>query len=128
MDLNAFRGLLNSPVVQEQFQAEARFTPKPRPGYEFNQSFMPMAGKYAPDLQQEAARNAGFNNMINGLQFNSYPNSQNINNARDLFNNMPQYQEIDSGLDRFSRNRNMPPIQIEGIGSMVNGLQQMRNY
>jgi Tfp pilus assembly protein PilW len=125
MDLNAFRGLLNQNQFGLNQSQGIDFSNNPR---QFNQGFMPMAGKYAPDLQQEAVRNAGFNNMINGLQFNSYPNSQNINNARDLFNNMPQYQEIDSGLDRFSRNRNMPPIQIEGIGSMVNGLQQMRNY
>ena len=92
MDLNAFRNVLNQPGFQEQMEAEARFGPRPRPGYDFNRGMLPMnfGGQLAPYPQQEADALMR-DNMFKGLgQFNqpSMQTQDNIKEFQDLLNNL----------------------------------------
>lgn len=97
MDLNAFRNVLNQPSFQEQLEAEARFGPRPRPGYDFNRGMPPMnfGGQLAPYPQQEAGALMR-ENMLNNLgQFNqrSMSSQDNIKDFQDLLNRLTEAQE-----------------------------------
>jgi hypothetical protein len=112
MDLNAFRNVLNQPGFQEQMEAEARFGPRPRPGYDFNRSMLPMnfGGQLAPYPQQEAGALMR-ENMLNSLgQFNqpSMQPQDNIKDFQDLLNRLTEKQEIPKMRGADYRNMGQP--------------------
>jgi len=105
MDLNAFRNVLNQPGFQEQLEAEARFRPRPLPGYDFNRSMLPMSfgGQLSPYSQQEAGALMR-ENMLNGLgQFNqpSMQPQDNLKDFQDLLNHLEGASGTMVGVDKY---------------------------
>lgn len=105
MDLNAFRGLLNSPALQEQFQAEARFGPRPRPSYEFNQQGLMSPIVSGPQeeagmLMRQQSGDLMRENMFNGLgQFN--PGGQTVGDFQNLLNRLEETSRIKAGMNEY---------------------------
>jgi hypothetical protein len=112
MDLNAFRNVLNQPSFQEQLETEARFRPRPRPGYDFNRGMPPMnfGGQLAPYTQQEAGALMR-ENMLNNLGQLNQRSMSSQDNIKDFQNLLNKLEGTSGTLDEYGmrgqRYRNM---------------------